>query len=222
MSGNKYLILRLKGPMQSWGLRAKFDYRSTETMPTKSGITGLLAAALGLDRSDSSRLVELSKLKLMTICVTEGIVATDYHTVGGGYDPNNPDDREKCLTTTDGKQRRNSQPTRRQYLCDYEFLAVLKGTPATITKCSEAIQDPVYALGLGRKSCFPSAPIHIGVCHTKEEMIECLKANKWKEGQRISCEVNKGGQFEQDVPVNFKDRLFTSRRISGDPTDWLS
>ena len=208
--------------MQSWGLRAKFDYRSTETMPTKSGVIGLLAAALGLERSDTVGLAEISKLKLMTICVKEGTVVSDYHTVGGGYDPDNPDEQENCLTTTEGKHKKGSAVTKRQYLCDYEFLAVLRGDSILINKCSEALQNPVYALCLGRKSCFPSMPVHVGVYQNKQEMIDCLKANKWREGLRISCEVDKGGQFEQDVPINFEERKFTSRRISGDPTDWLS
>jgi CRISPR system Cascade subunit CasD len=216
MLGNKYLVLRLKGPMQSWGLRAKFDNRTTETMPTKSGIIGLVAAALGLDRSDSSGLAEISKLKLMTICVQEGTVMTDFHTVGAGHT-----DPEKCLRTVDGK---GSIPriTRRQYLCDYEFLAVLDGAAGVIDRCSAAVRDSVYTLGLGRKCCFPSMPIHVGVCQDKKELVTCLQANKWKEGQRVSCEVDKGGQLEQDVPVSFRDRKFTSRRISGDATDWLT
>ena len=216
MYGNKYLVLRLKGPMQSWGLRAKFDNRTTETMPTKSGVIGLIASALGLDRSDTSGLAEISKLKLMTVCVKEGTVITDYHTVGAGH--TNP---EKCLTTVEGKPKGNAV-TRRQYLCDYEFLAVLHGLAGVIDRCSVAVQNSVYSFGLGRKCCLPSAPVHVGVFQDKQGLVTCLQANDWKEGLRVSCEVDKGGQLEQDVPVNFKTRKFTSRRVSGDATDWLS
>ena len=214
MSENKYLILRLKGPMQSWGLRAKFDNRFTETMPTKSGIIGLLAAALGLDRSDVAGIASLSKLKLMTVCVKEGTVITDFHTVGAGHT-----ELEKCLPRAEGKPAGNAV-TRRQYLCDYEFLAVLNGDADVIARCSAAVRDPVYALGLGRKACFPSVPVYAGMC-SKEDLVNQLKANKWQEGQRVICEIDKGGQLEQDVPLNFKTRKFTSRRISGDITDWL-
>ncbi|MFW9879088.1 MAG: CRISPR-associated protein Cas5, partial [Candidatus Thorarchaeota archaeon] len=30
------LVLRLEGPLQSWGLRARWDYRDTSTEPSKS------------------------------------------------------------------------------------------------------------------------------------------------------------------------------------------
>ncbi len=38
--------------MQSWGTRSRFDYRDTWPYPTKSGVVGLLAAALGPDRNE--------------------------------------------------------------------------------------------------------------------------------------------------------------------------
>ena len=46
------LLLRLAAPMQAWGSRSKFDDRDTEAEPTKSGVLGLCAAALGIDRAD--------------------------------------------------------------------------------------------------------------------------------------------------------------------------
>ena len=41
------LVLRLEGPLQSWGENAKWDFRDSSTMPTKSGIVGLLGCAMG-------------------------------------------------------------------------------------------------------------------------------------------------------------------------------
>lgn len=45
------LLLRLAGPVQSWGIDSKFEVRRTENAPSKSGVTGLLAAALGIQRN---------------------------------------------------------------------------------------------------------------------------------------------------------------------------
>ena len=42
------LLLRLAGPMQSWGTDSKFDVRRTGREPSKSGVIGLVAAALGI------------------------------------------------------------------------------------------------------------------------------------------------------------------------------
>ena len=42
------LLLRLAAPLQAWGADSKFETRKTNREPTKSGVIGLLAAALGL------------------------------------------------------------------------------------------------------------------------------------------------------------------------------
>ena len=47
------LLLRLSGPLQSWGSDSLYDNRNTDYYPTKSGVIGLIAAALGLKREDS-------------------------------------------------------------------------------------------------------------------------------------------------------------------------
>ena len=41
------LLLRLGAPLQSWGSESMYDRRETDMMPTKSGVIGMLAAALG-------------------------------------------------------------------------------------------------------------------------------------------------------------------------------
>ena len=46
------LLLRLAGPLQAWGVKSKFSIRATELAPTKSGILGMLAAAVGRRRTD--------------------------------------------------------------------------------------------------------------------------------------------------------------------------
>ena len=50
MSANT-LFLRLEGPLQAWGVQeSKFVVRRTAEAPTKSGVIGLLCAALGVSR----------------------------------------------------------------------------------------------------------------------------------------------------------------------------
>lgn len=41
------LLLKLAGPLQAWGVESKFDERRTLNFPTKSGVIGMVAAALG-------------------------------------------------------------------------------------------------------------------------------------------------------------------------------
>ena len=55
------LILRLEGPLQSWGEHSVYYQEGdTATMPTKSGIVGLLACALGISKEGSTEIAELS------------------------------------------------------------------------------------------------------------------------------------------------------------------
>ena len=49
----KTLLMRLAGPMQSWGTQSQFRERDTGLEPSKSGVIGLLCAALGRPREES-------------------------------------------------------------------------------------------------------------------------------------------------------------------------
>lgn len=51
------LLLRLAAPLQAWGADSKFETRKTGREPTKSGVIGLLAAALGLRRDEREALL---------------------------------------------------------------------------------------------------------------------------------------------------------------------
>jgi len=54
MSANT-LFLRLEGPLQAWGdQQSKFVVRRTAEALTKSGLIGLLCAALGVSRPEAS------------------------------------------------------------------------------------------------------------------------------------------------------------------------
>ena len=57
------LLLRLAAPLQAWGSDSKFETRKTDREPTKSGVVGLLAAALGLRRDDTEGLARLNGLR---------------------------------------------------------------------------------------------------------------------------------------------------------------
>ncbi len=46
------LLLRLAGPMQSWGVQRRFSVRDTGLEPSKSGVVGLLCAARGRRREE--------------------------------------------------------------------------------------------------------------------------------------------------------------------------
>ena len=76
------LLLRLAAPLQAWGSSSKFIVRSTEREPTKSGVIGMIAAALGIQRNDDpQKLVPLTTLRFGVRADKEGVLLKDFHTV---------------------------------------------------------------------------------------------------------------------------------------------
>ncbi len=198
------LFLRLEGPMQAWGLRARWSERDTADAPTKSGIIGLLGCALGL-RRDDMRLRALSdELRMGVRIDLPGVLMRDYHTTGGGRfalatektrfhdQPYTGGVRHRASAKPE-KTRFHDQPytggvlsaevskgrikvkinqttrepetdvSERYYLADASFRVALQGETNLIEELASAVQQPVWPLFLGRKSCVPSAPIYDGL-----------------------------------------------------------
>ena len=72
------LLMRLAGPMQSWGSRSRFDERDTDLEPSKSGVIGLVCAALGRDRAE--RVDDLAALRMGVRVDREGLLRRDFQT----------------------------------------------------------------------------------------------------------------------------------------------
>ena len=153
MSANT-LFLRLEGPMQSWGdQESKFVIRRTAEAPTKSGVIGLLCAALGVSRPEAASgwLSKLSALRMGVRIDVPGVRWWDYHTVGARM--------QMRIAEGEGKTKLGAMLTRREYLCDASFLVALQGEPPLIAKLTEAVGNPHWTLYLGRKCCPPSRPL---------------------------------------------------------------
>jgi len=153
MSANT-LFLRLEGPLQSWGdQQSKFVIRRTAEAPTKSGVVGMLCAALGVSRAQAAAewLPKLSALRMGVRIDRPGVRWWDYHTVGAGM--------QMRIAEGEGKTKPGAMLTRREYLCDASFLVALQAEPALIAELEAAVKDPKWTLYLGRKCCPPSRPL---------------------------------------------------------------
>jgi CRISPR system Cascade subunit CasD len=152
------LFIRLEGPLQSWGLHARWTDRDTALEPTKSGVVGLLAAALGWGRDRDTAIRELGDSVQFGVRVDlPGRVIRDYHTIVGG------------VLSAEGKVKINASTklpetvvSPRFYLSDASFLAALVGQPDRIALLAAALHSPHWPLFLGRKSCPPAAPLLAG------------------------------------------------------------
>ncbi|MET9294392.1 type I-E CRISPR-associated protein Cas5/CasD [Streptomyces sp. NPDC003077] len=157
------LLLRLAGPLQSWGERSHFNERDTTAFPTRSGVIGLLAAALGRGRHEPVQ--DLARLSLTIRADRPGIPLRDLHTVGGGLPP------QATVTTAEGKKRSGETGTlltHRTYLADAAFTLALTPTAddadsrELLHQVAHALQRPRWPLFLGRRSCPPEGPVLLG------------------------------------------------------------
>lgn len=158
----KTLLLRLEGPLQSWGLRARWEERDTTFEPTKSGVVGLLGCALGL-RRDDDRLRAISEELEMGVRVDRsGAPLVDYHTTGGAK---MPDGEPEGMLNAEGKRKRETDVSKRVYLMDASFLVALRGPAELVDELVAALRHPVWPVFLGRKACVPTCPVLVEVVH---------------------------------------------------------
>jgi CRISPR system Cascade subunit CasD len=143
------LLMRFVAPMQSWGVQSNFDYRDTGLEPSKSGVVGLLCAALGHDRESEIDPRFLSaRMGVRVDC--EGIVAYDYHVAGVGG-----------ILKADGKVKSdNVVPSWRYYLADAAFLVGLESNDGGwLRTLHDALLHPVWPLFFGRKAFLPAESV---------------------------------------------------------------
>ncbi len=148
------LVLRLEGPMQSWGI-SRFLHRDTHRVPTKSGVAGLLACALG--RPWGADMTDLIGLDMAVRVDRAGVILPDFVTIG--HFPSLDVHRSYEV----GGAIKGPALVTKDYLHDASFLAVLSGDETLLTECAAALQNPVWALYLGRRSCPPSVPVLVGL-----------------------------------------------------------
>jgi CRISPR system Cascade subunit CasD len=141
------LVIRLAGPQQSWGVAGIGDVRPSATRPTKSGVAGLIAAALG--RSTEEPRDDLMALRMEVHVVRPGYLEEDFQVT-------------QNIIRTDQSGRQPTAISWRQYLADAEFLVALTGDRALLKQIEAALQRPVIAPSLGRRGYFPTKPLLAG------------------------------------------------------------
>ena len=203
------LLLRLAGPMQSWGTQSRFTDRDTGRDPSKSGVIGLLCAALGTPRDDDETLAHLATLRMGVRIDRAGRVDRDYHTAGGGKYPGR---KHYGVSKADGS-RGETLVSVRHYLADADFLLGLESDDELMLGgLDTALANPVHPLFLGRRSFVPGVPPHIGL-HAGD-LVAALREHPWqpwterddvpKPGLRMVLEVEgPDGEVRNDQPLCF-------------------
>ena len=224
------ILLRLVAPMQSWGTQSNFSIRDSGLEPSKSGVIGLICAALGRPRDAS--LEDLSRLRMGIRVDREGILRSDYQIAQNVLD-------------SAGEKTKDSVPSTRYYLADAAFLVGLEGSDITLfEQIQQAMQAPAWALFLGRKAFPPSFPVWLPDGIRKDTSLEDALAvyprivagvqgsfkrkpviektedsepienyRDQQEKLRFIIERADGEQIRSDVPISFAKRIFSSRRV---------
>lgn len=193
--------------MQSWGIESRFGVRDTGREPSKSGVIGLLCAALG--RRRDAAVDDLAALRMGVRVDREGRLAMDYQTIQ--------------TISVDG-QIKDTKTSQRYYLANAAFLAGMEGPRALLQDIHNALRDPHWMLYLGRKAFVPGEPVWLADGLRKDQsIIEALRTYPHlvtdTDGEepearlRVVLDDPDGELFRRDVPLSFAERRFTSRRV---------
>ena len=204
------LLLRLQGPMQSWGTTSRFDERDTQLEPSKSGVLGLVCAALGRDRQESVE--DLAVLRMGVRVDHEGVPMRDYQTATG------------VLIATGKADMRRTVVSPRYYLSDAAFLVGLEGADeALLTRIHAALRAPHWPLALGRKSFAPGMPVWLPDGLSPMSLEQALaqyprlaSARRTDSQPTLRCllEEDQEGAIRLDQPVApFAERRFGPRFV---------
>lgn len=220
------LLLLLEAPLQSWGSQSRFSDRDTWSEPTKSGVIGLLASALGRDRSES--ITDLAALKFGVRVNKNGIIKTDFHIAGkGGY-----------LRASGKIEKHDAIVTYRHFISGASFLAGVESEDTgLLERLYNALNNPRWHLFLGRKSFVPSKPVFLPDGLKQSQLIQSLaeypqsphynKRNRQNkdadyEELRFAVEICHGELIGEtlvmersiaDQPVDFLNRKFNYRKV---------
>ena len=191
------LLIRLIAPMQAWGVQSRYDERDSAREPSKSGVMGLLCAALGRARWDS--VADLAGLRMGVRVDREGRLQSDFQTV---HDL-------KVIS-------------QREYLADAAFLVGLEGELTLLESLHAALQHPKWSLYLGRKAFPPAEPVFLlDGLHEGEDLIYALthyprlvaSSGEDLRVRLVLDDPENGEQLVPDVPVSFAERRFLPRRV---------
>ncbi len=210
------LLLRLSAPMQSWGVQSRFGVRDSGLEPSKSGVIGLIAAALGRPRSADIR--DFANLRMGVRVDREGTLLRDYHTAQNVY-------------LAKGGKPKDTELSTRYYLAGACFLVGLEGDDQEgdvdlLRTAQDALRNPRWALFLGRRAFPPGEPVWLADGLRPSETLEqalaaypTLVANP-ESHVRLVVEDPAGSEVRSDQPLSFSSRRFLPRRIRTEYMDF--
>jgi CRISPR system Cascade subunit CasD len=164
----KTILLKMAGPLQSWGTRSHFETRHTDFYPSKSAMIGLLSACLGYKRDRQEDITALNELDFAVRIDRQGNLLRDYHTARK-YKPNG--DFERTYVTN-------------RYYLEYAVFVVALGhtDTARMDTIEEAVKNPYFQPFMGRRSLPLTADFFLD--SSEEGVLDALAAVPWQGHRR--------------------------------------
>jgi CRISPR system Cascade subunit CasD len=165
----EHLLLRLEAPLMSFGTTAVDHRRPVQPWPAVSMLTGLLANALGWQRSDGPALDALqARIRWAARIDRAGVALNDFQTAQLSKDDKGWTTRGVVEERGGGADSYRSPHLRdRDYRADASVLVALRLAPAqqapTLADLAAALDRPARPLFLGRKGCPPATRIGQGL-----------------------------------------------------------
>lgn len=185
------LILKFDSPIQSWGTSLKLTNHDTGLYPSKSGVIGMIASALGRRRDES--IDDLSVLRFGVMIENQGTIIDDFQ-----------------VSEVSASEKKTGH---RKYLSDAVFICGIEGPENIINDISFALRHPANALFAGRRGCPVTAELLQKV--VPENLKDALR-NNGSESMRIIVDAETpSGVAVRDLPLSFSpyDRQYTYRFI---------
>ncbi|GJL83253.1 MAG: type I-E CRISPR-associated protein Cas5/CasD [marine bacterium B5-7] len=156
-----YLLLRLYGPMASWGDTAVGDFRPSHSHPSRTAVLGLLAAALGIRRNEEDKLLWLDQMVNVAIRLDlTGEMLRDYHTIQ--VPPESKKNRYYTRADELNSEKLHTIISQRDYRTDSAASVALyshENDKTVLEQWQTALRKPALPLYLGRKSCPLALPV---------------------------------------------------------------
>lgn len=190
----KTILLKFTGPMQSWGTDSHFEIRHTDLYPSKSGVLGLVAAALGWRRNDK-RIEGLNKICFAVRVDQPGIMIEDYHTA------------HKSEVKKGGVISYRTYVTKRYYLQDAVFIVALGiSKDENVDEILAALRNPYFQPYMGRRSL--PLPIDFILDVVEGEPVSVLRTFQWQAADWYK-------EREQAKDECKRLSIFTEKEIAG-------
>ena len=203
------LLFRLQAPMQAWGVQSYFGVRDTARFPTRSGMIGLLCAALGWPRN--ADLSEFDDLRFGVRVDRPGVMMCDFQAAQDIY-------------LSEGKISDNATIGNRYYLADAVFLAGIESEDLDqLARYQSALKNPKWLLYLGRRAFPLSKPVWLQEGLQEQATLERAlqtfpfllseEVRLASDHLQLALEADSGTIVQRDRPISFEARTYVQRRL---------